>query len=116
MKMVKNVVVNWQQMDGSTDLVKQLNSLLTSTFIGKHDYPSDECFDHATTVLALFHSKEDWKPKVVEYLRSMFAKGVNTKTGKTRPIPSMYLACDVAADRIERLLRGGPWPDRLTAV
>jgi hypothetical protein len=114
--MVPNVVVNWREMEGESIEIQMLNALITSAHVGSMDMPADECLTHARAVLAMFHADGDWKPKVVAYLKSMFATGVNGKTGDSRSIPSMEPACVTTADRMGVLLRGGPWPDRLVLV
>ena len=111
MKIVEDVVKNWKQMEGETDEIKRLNSLLTATFI-MNGCPADECLTEARHIAALFRTESDWKEKTVAYLRSTFATGytladLKYPPAKSKPIPHMYPACDKAADRIEALLQDG---------
>ena len=59
MKMVEDVVKNWKQMEGETNEIKRLNSLLTATFI-MNDCPADECLSEAQHIVALFNAGSDW--------------------------------------------------------
>lgn len=110
MKMVEDVVKNWKQMEGATDEIKRLNSLLTATFV-MNDCPADECLAEARHIAALFRAGVDWKAETVKYLRSMFATSYKladvNRQAEPSPIPGAYPACDKAADRIEALFKDG---------
>lgn len=45
---------NWKEMDGNTDLEKQLNSYLTMVFGYLAFAPSDCCLKEAREIIALF--------------------------------------------------------------
>ena len=65
-KLVKNVTENWEQMEGETDEIKQLNAILTATFIGNRDFPADECLDHAQYIASLDRTTDAWKSEGVK--------------------------------------------------
>tara|TARA_Y100000310_G_scaffold279517_1_gene298679 strand:- start:11743 stop:12093 length:351 start_codon:yes stop_codon:yes gene_type:complete len=116
MSMVKNVLLDWEEMEGESVEVKLLNALLTSVFIGVRDIPADECVTHARAVLAMYHAEEEWKPKVVAYLKSMFATGTNLKTGERVKLSEYDNACVEAAERMGPILRASSLPDKLVLV
>ncbi len=116
MKMVANVLVNWRDMAGESVEVQLLNALITSVFIGARDMPSDECLTAALEVLALYHAEDEWKPKVVTYLKSQFATGTNLKTGEVVDLPSYDASCVEAAERMGPILAASTLPDRLVPV
>ena len=39
--------LSWEEMEGDTEEMQKINSLLTSEFIGSHNMPSDECLTYA---------------------------------------------------------------------
>lgn len=62
MKLNKTGLVNplkWKKMLGETDLEKQLNSYLTTQFIGKFDVPSDECLLEAKRVIEIIRAYDE---------------------------------------------------------
>ena len=118
MPMIKNVMLDWKEMEGDTDEVRKLNSLLTSAFIGTQDIPSDECLTHAQALLGHFHAPvgdKPWSEGTRDYLRSMFAEGFNGKGERVR-LAQFDPAVDDAVTRAEAIIKGGPWPDRLVVV
>ena len=74
MKVIKDVLKNWQKMDGSTDKVKRINAFLTYTFISGRA-PSDECVSYAEKIALL---KEDHLAEVVEMLENSFNSGTDS--------------------------------------
>lgn len=55
-------------MDGDTELERELNALLTATFIGRRDVPANECLPEAQTIIA-----NDWDPADLNsYLQGQF--------------------------------------------
>lgn len=104
MKIVSNAMVEWQEMSGSSDDLKKLNSLLTSVFVGVRDVTSDACVDHAKVVLEFFiSSASKWQHLSAEYLKKSF------------PESSMN-ECQSAIQRATGILWGQHWPDRFVVV
>lgn len=80
-----------QAMDGDTRLARELNSLLTKSFIMSRDVPSDECLREATELIAAMTVDNPATGKaslegVAEYLIDCFstrkAKMLDPKTGE----------------------------------
>lgn len=116
MKMVANVMVDWREMDGDTDEIKKLNSLLTSSLIGNRDIPADECLEHAKVVMGFWLTgAENWALQSERYLKTMFAVG-HKLDGTSEPMPQFYPLIMETVERARRLLNSGRWPDRLVAV
>ena len=117
MSMVANVAVDWEKMAGTTDDVRKLNALLTAAFIGVHDMPADECLNVAVEVLKLSVAEKDddtpdvWKTRGAKHVHTMFATGTNRK-GEVHVFHQEAAIVPDVVDRIERVLNGGPWPDR----
>jgi len=58
-------------MDGETSLEKRLNSLLTVSFLGHKNMPSDECIEHALVIIGLQSTLEE-ECTIAEYLEDVF--------------------------------------------
>lgn len=116
MKMVANVMVDWRKMDGDTDEIKKLNSLLTSALVGSRDIPADECLEHAKVVMGFWLTGEpNWALQSEKYLKTMFAVG-HTQSGETVNLPETTKLVMATVERAKALLNSGRWPDRLVAV
>lgn len=68
-KRLVNNAKNWVEMDGETMLEKRLNSLLTVSFLGHVDMPSDECLEYAINIIEM---KDDPNANIPEYLYEIF--------------------------------------------
>mgnify|MGYP003999479135 CR=1 FL=1 len=116
-QLVPNVILNWERMGGESEEVQKINALVTSAFLGIRDFPADECLTEAQVILTHFMAEppEDapnpWKDRARAHLRVMFAEGVDGKGGRVK-LPQFHDAVDDTVERIEALLKGGPWPDR----
>lgn len=114
--LIENVVLGWEDMEGESSDLKKLNSLLTSALISQRNMPSDECLGHAKVVQGFFLSGgDDWYSQSQEYLTGMFVEATDGQ-GVRRHLPKARASCAAAMMRVEKLLLGGPWPDRLVAV
>ena len=112
MNIVTDCIVRWEDMDGDSPLHKKINSLLTSTFIGRHGVPSDECSTHAEILVTFFHADDNWQELVRGYLVHHFASSPDGELLGD----DMYRTCSIAVDRIEKLLKHGWWPDQPVVV
>jgi hypothetical protein len=63
----------WQDMDGNTNIEKQINSYLTCIFISKHNIPSDECLSETKAILEEANEgKEGLLDRIERYLNHQF--------------------------------------------
>jgi hypothetical protein len=51
--------LRWEQMDGDTDAVKKINSILTYEFILEKKVPADECLVEAEEIVNLDSAEEE---------------------------------------------------------
>lgn len=70
LRMVPDALI-WQDMDGDTELIKRLNSLLTVNLIWRHDVPSDECLFEAKALIA-FADGSDLRDRILTCLSIRF--------------------------------------------
>lgn len=105
---VDDVLTHWELMTGGSSAVKQLNALLTSFFILRHDVPNDECEDEAIELLS-YRDQIDWEKKAFEYLRDRFAMYSLNNGDLRRESPSMIKACEKAVVKVA-VLFAAPGP------
>lgn len=108
MNIVADCILDWQDMEGTTDLIKKINSLLTSSFIGRHDVPSDECESDAEILVTFFHADDNWQELIRGYLIFHYASDRNG----SRMGDALYQTCSIVVNRMEQLIKLGRWPDQ----
>lgn len=58
----ENIVLDaseWEEMDGSSNLEKKINSYLTCQFVNQFDVLSDECLSHARKLMKIIYEELD---------------------------------------------------------
>jgi len=107
---MKKTVVDasiWQEMEGSSPIVQQINSLLTVNFIFGHHMPADECLGEAEDIAHLWRSLQDspqdpfWEG-IENYLREGFCTSV--PGNKVLPLEK---AIPDTVERLKEILSGG---------
>lgn len=104
MKMVEDVLLQWEEMEGATWRHRQVNAVLTALFIDFHNVPADECHSEAVVVLGLqgIVAAGEWERRVLWFLKERFAAGRDDK-GKPVTFPEMEPACEAAARMVDAL-------------
>lgn len=59
-------------MDGSNSIIRELNAIITSEFIGTSDLPSDECLSEAEYCYGLYCHGQATIDTISQYLISQF--------------------------------------------
>ena len=98
--MVADPIRDWQQMAGSTDLVKKLNALITTDQVLAHDVPHDECLTEAEWVVQMTEESD-----IAEFLINLFAR---TDEGESLG-PDWEASCRRTAGRV-MWVKSGHWP------
>jgi hypothetical protein len=113
-KMVEDVLLGWEKMEGKTAVHKQINAVLTAIHIGRNSMPADECEDEAGVLLGLQGIVEagEWDLRVLWFLKERFATCRKEEGGVKTLLPDREPACEVSAKIIGYLIEHyGPVPE-----